>query len=245
MEKTTHPFAFLTALVLALLLGISTAYAVGDTPTQKVWVTPADAAPGTPIVISAFLYNDQKETVTYTLEVKAADTKITTTVVTLSPGSAKTLTFDWKEPEGQTTIAVSVVSALGKNKKDIPILHGTLGAASVGEKSAPSLAVSDAGLSIVTKATSFFESFRSAQAERFTTLRDEKRASLGVGEQGQPPVPTDTEGITVKRVDNPADYAVLILATTLTSFFAHATLFYAISILIAFLLVRFLVRMFI
>jgi hypothetical protein len=231
--------------VLTSLCIVHIASAVGEVPTQKVWVTPVGATPGTPIVISAFLYNDQKDTVTYTLEVKAADTNITTTVATIAPGSAKTLTFNWKEPKEQTTVAVSIISALGKNKKDIPLLHGTLGAALVGDKStAPALPSLDVGASAVDKAKAFVESIRTKQADYFTTLRDSKRSVLGLDPVGTTPT-ENTDGLQVKRVDNPVDYAILILATTLASFFSHVMLFYAISIIFAFLLIRVFVKMFI
>lgn len=232
------------AVVLFVLCSVQSVFALGDTPAQKVWVTPVGATPGTAIVISAFLYNDQKETVTYTLEVKAADTNITTTVATLAPGSAKTLTFNWKEPKEQTTVAVSIISALGKNKKDIPLLHGTLGAALVGEKASTSSIPSlDVGASAVDKAKAFVESIRTKQADYFTTLRDSKRTLLGLDPVGTPS--TDADGLQVKRVDNPVDYAMLIVATALASFFSHVMLFYAISIIIIFLLIRVLVKMFV
>lgn len=235
-------YKYFLVAAFVVLCSVDTAFALGEVPAQKVWVTPSPAAPGTPIVISAFLYNDQKETVTYTLEVKAADTNITTTVTTIAPGSAKTLTFDWKEPQEQTTVAVSVTSALGKNKKDIPLLHGTLGAALVGEKKdSPSLDGSGVGFSAFEKSKAFVEGFRIKQMEYFTTLRDTKRALLGLEAIGT--IDANSDIVQVKRVDNPVDYIALIFATTLASFFSHATLFYAISLIFIFLLIRFLVRM--
>lgn len=246
----------IVAVFLAIIFcSIQISFAVGDVPKDKVSVSPVGGKVGSAITISAFLYNDQKETMTFTLEAKAGDTVLAKPVVTLASGSAKTIAIAWKEPKAQTTVTVNIISALNAKRVDVPALHGTLGIVLVGSSetppSTPSAPLSTGAFGkVFDSSKSFLETFRVTQATHFAKERDAVKAKLGIQK-------TDTSGVIesgasgtddlpqIKKVDNPMDYGMLILSTALASFFASSLMFYGALALITLLLIRALFKMFV
>lgn len=251
MKKTVVLF-LITALCLT-----QTSFALGETPKEKVWVEPIGGKVGSAITISSFLYNDQKETITFTLEAKAGDTTIAKPVVTLASGSAKTVAMAWKEPKVQTTVTVSVVSALNTKRVDIPSLHGTLGIVLVGTVEAvaptsatPKLSTGAFG-KIFESSKAVLETFRLKQALHFAAERDAAKGKLGIQNTDTPgTIKSGASGVEeelpqIKHVDNPMDYGMLILSTALASFFASALMFYGALVIIALLIIRALFKLFV
>lgn len=106
------------------------------------------------------------------------------------------------------------------------------------------------------------ESFRIAQAARYAKLRDTTKIKLGIQVAddvfkelsdafSQPPAPAPLpgteagDGLTVKKLDNPALYGLLVFYTSLASLFASPLMFYAVVAFVAFFVIRFLIRSFI
>lgn len=250
MKKTIVLF-LITALCLT-----QTSFALGETPKEKVWVEPIGGKVGSAITISAFLYNDQKETITFTLEAKAGDTVIAKPIATLASGSAKTIAMPWKEPKTQTTVTVNIISALNTKRVDVPALHGTLGIVLVGSTE-PAVSTSSTPLStgalgkVFDNSKSFLETFRLKQATHFAKERDIAKEKLNIQKTDSSKVTqTGVSGINddlpqIGKVDNPMDYGTLILSTALASFFASTLMFYGALILIALLLIRAIFKMFV
>jgi hypothetical protein len=217
-------------------------------PKEIVTVDPVSASAGEAIVISAFLYNDQKETITYTLEAKGGDTVIGKSVATLTKGSAKTVSFSWKQPKNKTTVSVNIVSALTTKKADLTNLHGSLGVLLVGAEE--SVVVSQENKKPVLSGKGFdglkktLEDFRIKQLTYFAKERDDSRAKIDQKDTVVPPS-FENGDIEVAKVGNPTDYGMLILATSLASFFSSAWMFYGAIILILLLIVRFIFKSFI
>lgn len=237
-------------LIALVLLGTTSVLAVADVPTQKVSVEPIEVTAGSDITISAFLYNNQKETITFTLLAKGGDTTIGKPVVTLAAGSAKTVTIGWKQPKTQTTVTVSVVSALNSKKVDITSLHGSLGAVLVGPVLAPTPNTPlSSPKGTVTKlyqnSKLFLEEFRVKQMNHFARERDEARAEVNQTTVATLPGAPVDDGIEVAKVNNPMDYGMLVLSTALASFFASVAMFYGALFLIVFLIIRLFFKLFI
>lgn len=244
------------AFLIIVLCSLQTTFAIGEVPKDKVSVSPVGGKVGSAITISAFLYNDQKETITFTLEAKAGDTVLGKPVVTLASGSAKTIAIAWKEPKAQTTVTVNIISALNAKRVDVPVLHGTLGIVLVGSSEAPTPTPSSplstgAFGKVFDSSKSFLETFRTKQATHFATERDAARAKLGIQKTEAPSaIDSGASGTAddlpqIKKVDNPMDYGMLILSTALASFFASTLMFYGALALIALLLIRAVFKMFV
>lgn len=236
-------FGFVLSLFLA-----SNVFAVAPLPKERVSIEPVDAQVGASVVISAFLYNDQKETITFTLEAKGGDNAIGKSVVTLAKGSAKTVTFPWKQPKTKTTVSVDIVSALTTKKVDLTTLHGSLGILLVGQEDvAPIAKISEPKNAFEKYYFDFkkrLEDFRKKQAEHFSSERDASKAKI---DEKDVIVPQTGENgaIEVAKVGSPTDYGMLVLSTALASFFASTIMFYGAIIIILFLLIRFIFRSFI
>ncbi len=242
------------AFLLIALCGIQTAFALGEVPKEKVFVEPVGGAVGSTITVSSFLYNDQKETVTFTLEVKAGDVVLAKPVVTLASGSARTITTPWKEPKTETVVTVNIISALTTKRVAIPALQGTLGVVLVGSKETPTTAPSvstGAFGKVFDSSKAVVETFRIKQATYFAAERDIAKGKLGI--ETTPPAGTTKNSASgtlekkpqIKSVDNPMDYGMLILSTALASFFASALMFYGALVLITLLLIRAIFKMFV
>lgn len=112
------------------------------------------------------------------------------------------------------------------------------------------------------KTKTVLENFRAVQAEHFATLRDTTKIKLGIqvaddvfkklsDSLSQPPAPNPipgteaSDGLYIKKIDNPGLYALLVLYTSLASLFASPLMFYGIGALLAFFVIRFLIRSFV
>lgn len=239
---------FLFSFLLSIFLLGTNVFAIASLPKEIVSIEPLNAAAGENIVISAFLYNDQKETITFTLEAKGGDVVIGKSVATLAKGSAKTVTFPWKQPKNKTTVSVNIVSALTTKKVDMVSLHGSLGVLLVGQDeivitpkaSEPDNVFAKYYYDIKKK----IEDFRIKQADYFISERDKARAKIDEKNVVVPEIGEDG-GIEVAKVGNPTDYGMLVLSSALAPFFSSTTMFYAVVIIILFLLIRLLFRAFI
>jgi hypothetical protein len=122
--------------------------------------------------------------------------------------------------------------------------------------------IEEIGKTWISSTKEFIEVFRIKQAQYFINLRDTTKVKLGIKVSDDilekinetlspPPAPTPIpgteqgDGLYFKKVDNPIDYGTLILATALASLFSSILMFYGISIILAFFILRFIFRMFI
>lgn len=217
-------------------------------PKEIVTVEPFGAIAGEAITISVFLYNDQKETITYTLEAKGGDTVIGKSVTTLTKGSAKTVAFSWKQPKTKTTVSVNIVSALTTKKADLTNLHGSLGILLIGAEESPVLNQESKKINFAGKGLESIkqkiEDFRIKQMTYFAKERDDSRAKIDQKDVLVPPT-FENGAVEVSKVGSPTDYGMFILATALASFFASVWMFYGAIILVLFLIIRFIFKSFI
>ncbi len=128
----------------------------------------------------------------------------------------------------------------------------------------PSEALDTAENTVESVATPFLkglESFRLAQAEHFATLRDKTKIKLGLEVSADimekikpyltPPTsaPSPVAGVVSQdvlkpvKLDNPGDYAILVGATAMASLFGTMMMFYAVLVLLTFLVLRWLFKL--
>lgn len=261
---------FITLTILSLTLFFSNAFAVGNLPSNPVSVAPSNAKPGDPIEIMALIYNNQKETITFSVEFKSGDNLIDKPVVTtISSMSAKTVSIKWKQPEIKTQINVSITSAVDKQRKDLTQLHGIVGFIILGNKefetvgSLSNISIPDGKIKeVFYNLRDKLEVFRKKEFSHFSILRDKTKIKLNIE------VPTEvkdsitpdfatsesqidkSDDVTLgylekENLDNPMDYGTLVYATALASLFGSIIMFYTALILILFLILRVLFKMFI
>lgn len=107
----------------------------------------------------------------------------------------------------------------------------------------------------------YVEAYRNKQAIYFQDLRDKTKIKLGIEVSSEivdrlkpffeaPPAPVaipgteDGDGLYIKEVDNPKDYGLLIFATAMASLFASVLMFYGVLILLIFIVLRTIFKMF-
>lgn len=258
---------FFTTFFLSIVLLTQSSFAVANIPNELVFVEPKDASIGSPIKINALIYNNQKESITFTVDFKVGDTLIDKGVVVLiQPMSARNVSVDWVQPEKQTQINVNIRTAINKQKNDLVDLHGLVGSILIGQgvsQKIPNIDISRNSLeSMYYEAKEYVENFRKEQAIYFSELRDKTKIKLDIKVdkdifdkfslevKPKKDIVVDENAQTLAdlnqtKLDNPLDYGTLILATSLAVFFNSQLMFYGLSIFIIFLILRFFFRMFI
>lgn len=250
------------ALIPLLLLPLIV-FAAPTIPTQTVWMTPEGASSGTAIVLSAFVYNTTQKSVTVTVGFFNKSTEVAQATSTISPQTALTLSAPWTVPEVGSVITAKVTKAVDNNKKEVPEIIGTVGTVTVGVlPQTTTTQLTERLRSIMSTIFAFVEPWRRSQAQYFETLRDTKKAILGIDSTKDaidalnpitpeaPAVPgTDTK--TEKGLEDIApryqgipvgDYIVFLYATALATIFGSIALFYIVAILLALFVVRLIVR---
>lgn len=248
-------FAFFIALLLPTLL-----FAAPTVPKDKVWFTPTDAIVGEAIEINAFIYNPQKESITFTVAFLANEKAIGTKTILVPTLTAKTISVSWSVPDTQTLITIDVQKALNAAKKDIPTLHGSLGTVSIGEIVAitPAISLSDtSSIKVWIKANLHeIEVFREKQAKYFIEMREAAKIRLGINKvkniEDKYQSSLNTPGGTTPKSlppgeseNNGNDYINLIYSTSLASFFGKIEIFYISIVLLILLLLRFFIKLFV
>jgi hypothetical protein len=250
--------AFMLALGISILSPFF-AYAAPTLPDAKVWITPADALPTDDITLNAFVYNTEKQDITFKVSFKTGEKEIANATLLVPAESAKVVSAGWVMPEKSTVVTASVTSALTKLKKDIVSLHGSLGSVTVGSIAAvPKLSV-PGGNTIKAWFGNFLEKvevFRARKAGYFVRMREETKAKLGINNiQGvvkiltpSTPSPTAVPGdkpSEEQEVKNdPIDYAKLVYSSALASLFTQKAIFYIVFILLVLFIIRFFVSRF-
>lgn len=221
-------------------------------PGVSVWATPSQAPSGEPVTLSALVYN--KETQTVTVRVSFSTVKKTLgepVVLTIAPATAKTATVAVVQPEDRQLVTVTVLSAVGADKKPVPTSEGVLGTITIGPEKKDILedlsGVEATLMQAFRTARVSTEAFRLKQATHFTTLRDTTRALIDT--QETIPDPT-TEEVSATLLDTYktakiTQYTTLGTATILAAFFSKMLLFYIVSFLLLFGLIRFVIRTFV
>lgn len=249
------------------MLCFQNSFAVSQLPSNTVSIDPTDATIGSPIKINALVYNNQKNSVTFTIEFKTGDLIIGKPVVNVIPAlSAKTVSVDWKQPETQIQVNVSITSAINNQRKDLVELHGLVGSILVGQGSSdknndfsiPKGKLQEIFFSLKDK----LETFRKKQAKHYANLRDTTKAKLGIkngegtinttpdfADLAPQPISNDnpdtSNDLDLIKTDDPMDYGVLIFATAMASLFGIVWMFYTAIVLLVILILRSLFRMFV
>ncbi len=248
------------------MLSFQNSFAVSQLPANTVSIDPTDATIGSPIKINALVYNNQKNSVTFTIEFKTGDLIIGKPVVSAIPAlSAKTVSVDWKQPETQIQVNVSITSAINNQRKDLVELHGLVGSILVGQGvTSKSITIPEGKIQEIYFSTrEKIETFRKKQAVYFAELRDKTKAKLGIEikdkiienitpdfadmapQVGTEKNPENLSDLNKAELDNPMDYGTLIYSTALASLFGIIWMFYTAFALLIILILRSLFRMFI
>jgi len=247
MKKT---FVFVATLCLSIGIATQT-FAAAELPSSSVWFAPTTAAVGEAITINALVYNSQSVDATVTVVASTPTLKISTVTELIPKATAKTIVINWTMPKNSSAVTVAVTTALDHNKKSLPALVGKIGTVTI----APSAV---APVITPTATTAFpgaaqlkawfgpwmakIEPFRIKEAKYFTTLRDTKKAALGITA-----APATTDGAdknaASKAFGNPFDYITYIVAIGCATLFASQGLFYVAIILLALLVLRFIVNL--
>ncbi|MCC7436330.1 hypothetical protein IT402_00420 [Candidatus Nomurabacteria bacterium] len=255
-------------IFLLFIFSFENVFAIGSLPKENVFVSPKDAEINTPVKINALIYNNQPESITFTIEFKEGDSLVAKPVVkVVNSLAAETVSVDFKQSEEQTQINVSITSAINKQRQDLVGLHGLVGSVLIGKSvdknknlSMPEGKLREIFYSLKEK----IEVFRKKQAIYFTNLRDSTKMKLGIKISEDalqnltpdfanmaPTIATEekssenVEGLEKAELDNPMDYVTLIYSTALASLFGSVLMFYAAFFLILLLILRFIFRMFI
>ncbi len=231
--------------------------AVATPPAETLWVTPSDARPGATIDLNAFVYNNTKNEVSVTVMFASGGTDIGTVVVVVPKESGKSAVVPWVMPEAPASILVSITKAVNtKDKKDVASLKGELGTIAVGA-TAPIAINGFPGADAIKQwfgiHLASVEKWRIAQAEHFATMRDEAKRDLGisVARQVEEKIAKEIAGVEPEKnpsadsQNNPKDYLILIGATSLASLLGSMLMFYVVGIVLAFIVLRFIIRRFI
>lgn len=248
----------ITTFILALALFVpATTHALEA--NQSVWFTSVPtvsgeelaAKIGDPILIYANLKNTTKDPITYTLSFVANEKVIGTKTTTVPGYTEQAASIEWKMPQTSTVVTASITKALDKNKKEIATLKATIGTVTV----APVLEMPKVAVKgFVGKGLNYIENFRLKNLAYFTALKAKVRQELGGVTIDQVSslirtettvAPGQTAPATQVEDRNTTRYVVFIYATAGESFFAHKALFYIVSILLAFFVIRFIIRRFV
>ncbi len=97
------------------------------------------------------------------------------------------------------------------------------------------------------------EQWRIAQAEHFAVMRDEAKRDLGitVARKVEEKIAQEIAGVEPEKnpsadsQNNPKDYLILIGATSLASLLGSMLMFYVVAVVLAFIVLRFIIRRFI
>jgi hypothetical protein len=262
MEYKHHSLVrFFITLAASILISFPLLTNAAPTlPDAKVWVTPADAVPAESIALHAFVYNTEKQDITFTISFKAQEKEVATATLLVPAESAKVATATWVMPEESVVVNASVTKAETKLKKDIASLHGPLGTVTVGSIAAlPKLSI-PGGSTVKAWIGTFLEKvevFRARKAGYYIRLREETKEKLGINTfQGaikvlvpNTPEPTAVPGdkATEKPAEvknDPMDYATLVYSAALASLFAQKAIFYIVFILFVLFIIRFFVSRF-
>ncbi len=245
------------ALFLALALFIPTS-AHALEANQSVWFTSVPTASGEelaakigdPILIYANLKNTTKDPITYTLSFVANEKVIDTKTTTVAGYTQQAVSIQWTMPKASTPVSVAITKAVDKNKKEIVSLKATIGTVTV----APALEMPKVAVKgFIGKGLNYIENFRLKNLAYFTALKTKVRQELGGVTIDQVSslirtettvAPGQTAPATQVEDRNTTRYVVFIYATAGESFFAHKALFYIVSILLAFFVIRFIIRRF-
>lgn len=242
---------FLALTITLILLISSYAFAAAEAP-QSFWITPPDAKVGDDVVLNAFVYNNSIQDVTVTVAFTNGADNIQSSTVVVPKETGKTVTAKWIVSDSNAQLSASVTSAIGKDKKHVSNLEGNLGSVSIGGN-------------VATVSTDFFsdgffkgvlasiENFRQTQADRYTKLRDITKVIVekpGVDQVEKFLAPDYSDKVTMTDSSTEIknfpgqDSVTLVFATAAASFFGHRALFYLASIFLAFLVIRFIFRLF-
>lgn len=238
-------------ITLLFLLTPSLLYAQ-PSPGVSVWATPAQAPAGETVTLSALVYNTQTQTVTVRISFSTVEKTLGEPVVlTIAPATAKTASVAVVQPGDRQLVTVTTLSAIGADKKPVPTLEGVLGTITIGPEKKDilnDLSGVEATLMRTFRTTrAHIETFRLKQALHFTTLRDNTRALIDANET---PVDPTTEEAPTTMLDTYktaaiTQYTTLGTATILAAFFSKMILFYIVSFLLLFGLIRFVFRTFV
>jgi hypothetical protein len=245
----------LTALFV--LSAATAAFAAPSVPDAKVWVTPTDAKPTEEVTLNAFVYNTEKQDITFTVSFTAASKEIASATLLIPAETAKVATAIWAMPEKSTVVTATVTKAVTKQSKDLTAFHGKLGTVTVGTTT-PLSKITIPGQETVKgwfgSLMLNLEAYRARQEKHFAEARDAAKEKLGLTvkdaakELLSPEVPAPlSQGEEVKPVqekNDPLDYATLIYSTLLSSFFANKPVFYIVLIILVLFVIRFIVGRF-
>lgn len=239
---------FLTFLFVLLFAGVAHA-------SETVWFTPVppqtvdNLKAGDDILLYASINNAAKDTITYTVAFSAVDKTIATKTVGISGYSAQSISVPWKMPRDEVVVRAAITKAIDKNKKEIASLKGEIGTVAVTKVVTPELPKLDGIKGVLGTWLAKVETWRVAQADHYGALVKQAKGELGQTTvqditnylQPDPPVQQTEQQYASKESDEHAKNSVqLIYASALQSFFAHKAFFYIASILIIFMVLRFI-----
>lgn len=250
-------------ILLFLMLGnVMLVSAAPGIPSSSVWVEPATAAPGQAIELNAFIYNSEKQNVTYTVSFRVKNEQVTQASATISPKVAKAVIGQWKQPQKTVDVTAVIVKAVGKDGKEITALHGELGTITVGveeeKKESSKASLPDVKLpknfpsigevkGFINTKLSKLEAYRQRQAEKYAQLKTTARSEAGIGESRELVRENEKGETVVERIEKPTfvAYGQIMVASALASFFGSYFIFYISVILLTFMVIRFIFRRFI
>ena len=257
----------LAACILGLVCFPGALLAAPIIPEETVWITPGEGSKaGDSVVLSALVYNSTQKNVTVTVGFFDGLIEVASTTSMVSAQSALALTAQWTYPENGKKIVAKVTKAVDGNKRSISELLGEVGSITVGTippSSSTTSSLLKTAKEMFGTVFSVVEPWRKKQAEHFTTLRDEKKALLGIGSAKEaidvlnpippqaPAVPgTDTSTKETGLEDiapryqgiDIGGYIVFLYATAFATIFASVTLFYIVAILLALFVLKLIIR---
>jgi hypothetical protein len=226
-------------------------------PTNSVWYEPASAKPGEAVTLNAFVYNTVQTPVTLTV-VFRTDTKdvISTQTRTLGVGSGGTVSYAWKLPDQKTIVTVAVTKAINDKRFEVKSLEGDVGTITLDPAQPVTTVASTAnGAAAWLHAVSdTVTAWRKKEASYCEQKKEQYQRSTGVTFQSQmghdlfstkPDAPQSVPTPLNAPVQAGAhDYYNLIWTSACSTLFGNATVFYAVAIVILFLVLRLLTRLF-
>ena len=250
----------LVAFVLILSIFIIGHAQAAATPPESVWVTLHTTVGDSDknATLNAFVYNNTTSDATVVVDFTVDNKSVATTTGSVPKQTGKTLSVQWTLPLQKVTVTASVKSATDANKKHLTTLEGILGTVNSGGVTSLALPDNIIPKDWATKLSTGFlapvEAFRVKQSIYFTEMRDTskiKAEQSGVQDIANLLVPdgpgapgSDQTATQAPKNNHAMDYATLMFASMMSSFFSHQGIFYIALVLVALFLVRFIFRLF-
>ena len=246
---------YLLTFFLFFLTSVSIGFAQTEFPAGLMH-EPKTFSPGTTVTFTALVYNNSKTSVTYEIVLTNQEKPIGKKLITVPALTAKPALFPWKATEGSHLFKATINKATNAQGKPVPITQPfteesfTVTTEGLAETRQPA---SDAVNTVKEKATQwlgYVDAWRQKERAKAVTKRDYWKKEMDAplvhpaAENLNQPERADGKSLPalpkMSGSQKPMTYISYFWFLLLSNLFSSGALFYGVSIVVVFLLLRFI-----